>query len=141
LASGTFLPSDGIYIGIDNFNAGVGFGSFGVPPSSSSFPGQPAYPFGMSGRDGFVLSYNLRGNETEHGPGFSCVDFPNTCLAPIPLATTAGDLILYGGFQSGDETTFTARVGPSVPEPEAFGVLCLGFAGVAVARWRRLSTH
>src|SRR5882757_9611835 len=45
VGTGTFEPSAGIFISVDNTNGGIGFGSFGVSPSHPGFPapGQPVY--------------------------------------------------------------------------------------------------
>jgi hypothetical protein len=91
----TFLPSAGIYVSVDNTNGGIGFGSAGVPPTSPTFPGEPAYPAGMFLPTG--NTYNLTGYY-DSGPRFAvaCVGFAvvPTCQTPIALPTTAGDLTL-----------------------------------------------
>lgn len=96
IGQATFLPSAGIYIGVDNTNNGIGFGSFGVPPTDPSFPGQPAYPSSLIPLDPYpnVKAYNLRSSFTTGGDAISCVNFPGTCGAPIALPTSSGDLIL-----------------------------------------------
>ncbi len=96
LAQGTFLPSAGIFVSVDNANAGIGFGSFGVLPSNSSFPGQPVYPAGLNTTVG---SYDLRSDFNVSGYAISCVGFGNTgpCGGPIPLPTTGGDFYLNSG--------------------------------------------
>jgi|GEM_PF-2126781 len=44
---GTFDPTAGIFVSIDNTNLGIGFGSEAVwPPTAPGFPGEPAYPLG-----------------------------------------------------------------------------------------------
>src|SRR6201996_4075916 len=42
---GTFLPSDNIFVSVDNKNGGVGFGS--NFDSGAGFPGDAAYPLGI----------------------------------------------------------------------------------------------
>jgi hypothetical protein len=145
LAQGTFLPSAGIYVGVDNTNNGVSFGSFGVSPGSPSFPGHPLYPFGMfsdvlsttgqcyaygtAGTDPSIgsglayvpclFTYDLRSNFTS-GLMFadSCFNFPTSCDAPLPLATTAGDLFIDpfvpAGLELGIVGTFAAVTQPFV---------------------------
>jgi hypothetical protein len=96
IGQATFLPSAGIYVGVDNTNNGIGFGSFGVPPTDPSFPGQPAYPSSMIPLNPYpnVTTYNLRSNFSTGGDAISCVNFPAACGAAIALPTTSGDLIL-----------------------------------------------
>jgi hypothetical protein len=103
VAQGTFQPSAGIFISIDNSNGGVGFGSFVISnPSDPKFPGQPVYPYAMSGMlvaNAGLLTYDLRSNFFL-GPtplrqfGVSCVGFPGTCATPLALATDAGNLLV-----------------------------------------------
>lgn len=92
VASGTFLPSAGVFVSTDTQFGGVGFGSGGGLPGSTQFPGNPLYPYGL------VVSndYDLSGAVTL-GPfnaGYSCINFPFVCAAPIPLATSMGNLIV-----------------------------------------------
>jgi hypothetical protein len=112
---GTFLPSAGIFISVDNTNGGIGVGSFGVPPSNPSFPGQVAYPAGMlvSSKTA-TATYDLKSDISLAGFAISCVGFPvPTCPAGIPLPTTAGDLILdHQGIAQAD---FAATVQPVTP--------------------------
>jgi len=98
LAQGTFLASAGIFVSIDNVNGGIGFGSLGAAPSSSKFPGQPVYPYGVYPLTGAMAAYDLKSN-FDLGfplPAISCVGFDLTlkCGAPIALPTTAGDLVI-----------------------------------------------
>ncbi len=120
LAHGTFLPSAGIFISIDNSNGGIGFGSFGVLPSDPSFPGQPGYPWAMvpfSGVgvvDSAAYTYDLSSNITFTSySAFACVDFPVTCATPLSLPTTEGPLTIAPGnyVRNG---AFTAVVHPPV---------------------------
>ncbi len=136
LAQGTFLSSDGIFVSVDNTNGGVGFGSAGVPPASASFPGDPAYPFGLVPVSS-VSAYDLQSAFSTTGDGFACVGFPSGCVSPIALATTAGDLIL--GSTGTDSGTFTAVLGSTgIPEPATIGSLAFGIAGLGFARRKAL---
>ena len=94
MAQGTFLPSAGIFVSVDNTNAGIGFGSFGVLPTSSNFPGQAVYPAGLNTSVG---SYDLKSDFNVSGHAISCVGFPGQCGSAIPLPTTAGDFYLNPG--------------------------------------------
>jgi hypothetical protein len=92
----TFLPSGGIYVGVDNTNNGFGFGSGGVPPSDPAFPGPIGYPqLFLPPGTGTLAAWNLATPLSLVGYGVGCTAFPLTCanVGP-PLATTAGDLIL-----------------------------------------------
>lgn len=104
---GTFLPSAGIFVSVDNTNGGIGFGSFGVPPNNPNFPGQVAYPAGMLvNPPSAVATYDLKSDiqldvaDPPTGSAQSCVGFPNGCAAPLPLPMTSGDLILNLGQRS-----------------------------------------
>jgi hypothetical protein len=97
----TFLPSAGIYVGVDNTNYGFGFGSGGVPPTlngipNPAFPGSTGYPQLFTQGVGILGSWNLAGPlPTLNGWGVSCTAYPFTCADPgPPLATTKGNLIL-----------------------------------------------
>ena len=92
VAQGAFLPSDGIFVSIDNVNGGVGFGSDGASPSDPSFPGNPAYPFALVPDDEpAVFTYDLQSNIAFNSlSSLSCLGFPGACNAPTALATTAG---------------------------------------------------
>jgi hypothetical protein len=103
LAQGTFDPSAGIFVSIDNTNLGIGFGSHAVwPPTDPNFPGLPAYPFGdwMWGAVGITAdpsTYDLKSNfDSGLNTGWSCVSFPSfdACTPPIMLPTSAGDFYL-----------------------------------------------
>ncbi len=112
-AQGTFLPSAGIYIGVDNTNSGIGFGSLGVPPTTPGFPGQPAYPASVLTTDARIGTYDL---QSDYSPDvlnswfYICVNFPspNGCANPIALPTTSGNLVL-NTVQGGYYPIFTAE--------------------------------
>lgn len=135
VAQGTFQSSAGIFVSIDNTNGGVGFGSFAVSsPSNPKFPGQPVYPYAMSGTlvaNAGLLTYDLRSNFFL-GPtplrqyGTSCVGFPGTCSAPLALSTDAGNLLVNAvpsGTSASPIAIFTAEThaasGPAAPSPPA----------------------
>jgi PEP-CTERM motif len=131
LAQGTFLSSDAMFVSVDNVNGGIGFGSAGVVPTDPNFPGDPAYPLGIFAAN----SYDLQSAFSTTGDAIACVGFPGTCVTPIALATTAGDLIMSP--DSGYSATFTATLGTTpVPEPATLGLLMFGFAGLAFVRRR-----
>ena len=110
VAQGTFLPSAKIFVGVDTTNGGISFGSFAVAdPTSTAFPGEALYPYGLDAPSTVVKKYDLksdltfgmwesdfsRGTGDGRVPGHSCVGFPvvlNPCNASKPLATTAGTL-------------------------------------------------
>jgi len=129
LAHGTFLPSAGIFVSIDNTNGGggVGFGSAGVLPTSPSFPGQPVYPYAIFSAGGLTLeTYDLKSTFTSgQGVGLSCVDFPQNpqnhvpCGTPIALPTNNGDLYINPALPSPTNLyccgTFSAQTQPVIP--------------------------
>jgi hypothetical protein len=143
VAQGTFLPSDGIFISIDNVNGGVGFGSDGVLPTSPSFPTDPVYPFGIAPNtraEPEVLSYDLKSSITLNGPNsLSCLGFPSICNTPTPLATTAGPLIL--GLNQGSDPFSKVDYGifsaTTVPEPSTWAMMLFGFAGIGLIGYRQ----
>jgi hypothetical protein len=101
LAQGTFDPTAGIFVSIDNtnFGGGIGFGSHAVwLPTDLKFPGEPVYPFGAylggdTSATAPAATYDLKSNyDSNLVSGFSCVAFatPNACQPPIILSTTAG---------------------------------------------------
>jgi hypothetical protein len=95
VAQGTFLPSDDIFVSIDNVNGGSGFGSGGVSdPTDPAFPGAPAYPFAIASSDPAISTYDLQSFHVfVSANSLSCLGFPGACATPTPLATTAGDLV------------------------------------------------
>jgi len=111
----TFLPSAGVYVSVDGTNSGIGFGSAGVLPGAPTFPGQPVYPASMFTSTGAVATYDLASDVTVTGFPVSCVDFatPAQCAAAIPLATSAGDLLL-NVFSAGNGVFF-AQTHPASP--------------------------
>jgi hypothetical protein len=118
IAKGTFKPEAGIFVSVDQKNAGIGFGSFSVPLSDTAhFPGQPIYPYAVVALSNTpdLSTYDLKSDISVFGGVLSCIDFPTTtCGTPRALPTTAGDLyvnpagvqiIYFGG-------PFTATVHP-----------------------------
>jgi hypothetical protein len=101
MAEGMFQPAAGIFVSVDNTNFGVGFGSFGVPPSdTANFPGQPIYPYALVSLGNNVTpnlgGYDLRSDyDSGLQLALSCINFPTAnCGTPLALPTTAGDLYL-----------------------------------------------
>jgi hypothetical protein len=90
----TFLPSAGMFFSVDTTNSSVGIGSHGVLPSDPTFPGQPVYPLGDVLTTGSVATWDATTDISLAAFPLSCVNFPAQCGAPLPLATTAGDLLL-----------------------------------------------
>lgn len=136
LAQGTFLPSAGIYVSVDNTNQGIGFGAFGALPSDSGFPGQPLYPYSiiLNGTSD-VDTFALKGNDViQSVNAASCINFPAACAPAVPLPTTAGDLFVDPNF-GGQFGTFTATLA-SVPEPSTILLVALGIAGLGALRKR-----
>jgi len=104
VAQGTFLPSAGIFVSVDD-SGGIGFGSFGLPPSDPNFGVtiHPVYPYALF--DTSIFPYDLKSNfivtePSTAGPGaYTCYDFPpqfppNPCGMAVPLPTTAGNLLI-----------------------------------------------
>lgn len=150
VAQAMFLPSDRIFVSVDNGNLSVGIGSEGAPQSSSGFPGQPAYPLGMLFTTPSVGFYDLKTNTNVNSIAISCVGFPTLPCAPsIPLATTAGNLIVTSTIMNdcitdcaGNTQGFmVAQLGPTgVPEPETSWLLAVGLAGLGVSLTRARKT-
>jgi hypothetical protein len=107
LAQATFLPSAGIFVGVDNNNSGIGFGSFGVLPTDPSFPGQPAYPASLAASVS-LATYDLKSNISLSGGAISQVGFPGPFSPPLPLPTTAGNFTVTVIFL--EASTFSAQL-------------------------------
>jgi PEP-CTERM motif len=143
VAQGTFLPSDDIFVSIDNVNGGIGFGSGG-----SSFPGNPAYPFGIAQtNDPAINTYDLQiFHVFISSNSLSCFGFPGACATPPALATTAGDLIFGAAgnqFDPADIGEFAANpftVPPPapVPEPGTWALMAIGLAELGFMRRKAL---
>jgi hypothetical protein len=156
VAKGTFLPGDGIFVSVDDLNGGIGFGSLYNPPGGDSdhpFPGDATYPLGLR-FDAATTQYDLQSEIGIIGSGSqSCAGFPNACIPPPILDTTAGDLVLAAsdtppggsGAQYSTFGTFVAEfptVTPPpppapVPEPSTWAMMLIGFAGLGYAGYRQ----
>jgi PEP-CTERM motif len=143
VAQGAFLPSHDLFVSIDNVNGGIGFGSGG-----SSFPGNPAYPFGIAQtNDPAINTYDLQSFHVFiSSNSLSCFGFPGACATPPALATTAGDLIFGAAgnqFDPADIGEFAANpftVPPSapVPEPGTWALMAIGLAALGFMRSKAL---
>jgi hypothetical protein len=145
VAEGSFLPSDDIFVSVDNQNGGIGFGSNYTPPGGPNpFPGNAAYPLGIEFSTA-TTQYDLQSEIGIFGSGsLSCAGFPGACMAPPSLATTAGDLVLNSG--NSPDGTFVAEFTPGgggaapIPESSTWAMMGLGFAGLGFATWRGART-
>jgi len=146
VAQATFSPYDAIFISVDNKNGGVGFGSDGSVPSDPSFPGNPAYPFALVPTgDSTVFNYDLKNDVAFSDTlSISCLGFPGNCITPIPLATTAGALVLGAPgqiFNLNDVGEFTATVTSNTapaPEPGTWALMAIGLAALGFMRRKAL---
>jgi hypothetical protein len=97
VGTGSFEPSAGIFVSVDNTNGGIGLGSFGVPPGHAGFPGQPVYPGAILVPaccvSPNVSKYNLQSNFFVSAYQLGCWGFPGACHTGRALATTAGPLV------------------------------------------------
>jgi hypothetical protein len=97
VGTGSFEPSAGIFISVDNTNGGIGFGSFGVPPGHAGFPGYPVYPGAILVPaccvSPNVSKYNLQSDFFVSAYQLGCWGFPGACHTGRALATTAGPLV------------------------------------------------
>jgi hypothetical protein len=115
--SATFLPAAGIFVSLDSRNNGAGFGSFGVPPTDPSFPGQPGYPLALylATNNPDLATYALASNFGDYAWPTSCPNFPSACAPAIPLPTTAGDLLIDPFFMWSGGSQFSSTVITTVP--------------------------
>ncbi|MBV8209925.1 MAG: hypothetical protein JO133_07660 [Burkholderiaceae bacterium] len=102
VGTGTFDPSDGMFVSVDNSNEGFGIGSGFLPPSNPNFPGPGViYPAGLlTGDQPNTFLTDLQSNYV-NGNVFqeSCYGFPNPpsgqgCPTGPALVTSAGPLVL-----------------------------------------------
>jgi hypothetical protein len=113
LADGTFDPSAGIFVSIDDGNGGIGFGSQAVwPVTGTGFPGQPAYPLGNA--LGSSSTYDLTSSFSTTGSALSCEGFPGPCGASVSLPMSDGELFTMQLPTPNINTSFTANVVPLV---------------------------
>ena len=153
VAKGTFLSGDGIFVSVDDLNGGIGFGSLYNPPGGpdNPFPGDSAYPLGIQFSTA-TTQYDLQSEIGIIGSAsLSCAGFPNSCILPPILDTTAGDLVLAAsdtppggsGAQYSTFGTFVAEfptVTPPpapVPEPSTWAMMLIGFGGLGFVGYRK----
>jgi hypothetical protein len=125
IASGTFLPSAGVFVSVDNGNGGLGFGSFGRLPSDPQFPRggmEVVYPYAQ-----FDI-HEIVDLKSAYSPGqrsaASCVGFngstgtpdpTSVCNVPPDLATTSGVFKVqnsWGGTNSESMSQFETMLPP-----------------------------
>jgi hypothetical protein len=150
VAKGTFLPSDNMFVSADNVNGGVGLGSNFVPFGDPNFPGDAAYPIGITfNRGGEFTTLQDPGGIVGTG-STSCPGFPGPCSVPPgvawpALATSVGELVIGGPDDTSsregnfvlDSLTVVTPPPTPVPEPSTWAMLLLGFAGLGYAGYRK----